>query len=206
MTPSAESRAEKNRIGIVILAAGESARMGQPKQLLPFRGTTLLRHTADTALALGAGPVAVVLGAFADAIRPTLENLPALIVENPDWREGMGTSLCTGLRALLDAHPDLVAAIFLLSDQPLLSAENLHSLITAHEHTSSAIIASEYDGTLGVPALFHRSLFPELLALADTEGAKKIIARHRGSVATVPFPEGAVDMDTPSDYARLREK
>ena len=196
------SAAPAGKIGTVILAAGESSRLGQPKQLLEFRGTTLLRHAAQTALAAG-GPVCVVLGAFAETIRPTLENLPVLVVENRAWREGMGASLRTGLRALLDAHASLAAVVFLLSDQPFISAEKIRALVAEHERTGRAIVASEYGGSLGVPALFASGLFPELRALAGNEGAKKIISRHRDAVAAVAFHEGIADIDTLADYERL---
>src|SRR6478672_10290842 len=108
-------------LGTVILAAGESARLGTPKQLLTFRGVTLLQRALDNALALPEAPVALVLGANADQVRPNDLDSRVHIVENPHWREGMGTSLRTGLQALLEAQPDLEAVIFLVCDQPLLA-------------------------------------------------------------------------------------
>ncbi len=190
--------------GIVILAAGESARMGKPKQLLAYRGETLLDHTINVALELDA-PVVVVLGAHAAQIHAQLDESRVLFAENPDWRDGMGGSLRTGLRALLDAHPQTDAAIFLLCDQPLLTAETLTNLIAAHQRTGPAIVASEYDHALGVPALFARELFPELLALTGAGGAQQIIRAHRDQAVGVPFPDGAVDIDTPADYRSLSE-
>ena len=190
--------------GIVILAAGESARMGEPKQLLEFRGKTLLHHAVDAALALRVVPV-VVLGAHANPIRTQLDARPVIVAENSGWREGMGTSLRTGLSALLTAVPKTSAAIFMLCDQPLLTATTLGLLIATHERTGRAIVASEYGGTLGVPALFARSLFPELLALDGAEGARQIIQTHRDKAIGVPFPDGLVDIDTPTDYSCLCE-
>jgi len=189
--------------GVVILAAGESARMGEPKQLLAYRGKTLLRHTIDTALSLDGAAVVVVLGAHAAQIRAQLDDQRVLVAENPDWRNGMGGSLRTGLSALLAARPDVSAAIFLLCDQPLFSSDALGNLIATHERTGSAIVASEYGGALGVPALFARSMFPELLALKGDVGARQIIRAHRDQATGVPFQDGAVDIDTPADYARL---
>jgi molybdenum cofactor cytidylyltransferase len=189
--------------GIVILAAGESARMGEPKQLLPYRGTTLLQHAIDAALALGA-PVVIVLGAHAAKIRAQLDESRVIITENPGWRAGMGSSLRAGLKALLEANPETDAAIFLLGDQPLVSAATLRILIAWHERTDCGIVASEYDNALGVPALFGLKFFPELLALDGKGGARQIIASHRDQVISVPFPEGAIDIDTPADYVRLR--
>jgi molybdenum cofactor cytidylyltransferase len=194
--------------GIVILAAGESARMGEPKQLLAYRGKTLLRHTIDIAhsvarILLSASPIVVVLGARAGNLREQIDDADVIVAENPDWREGMGTSLRVGLNALLAAHPSIPAVIFLVCDQPLLTADTLGNLITTHERTGSAIVASEYGGALGVPALFARSMFPELLALKGDVGARQIIRAHRDQATGVPFQDGAVDIDTPADYARL---
>jgi molybdenum cofactor cytidylyltransferase len=192
------------KTGIIILAAGESARMGEPKQLLKYRGRTLLRHTVDVAHALSCSPVAVVLGAHAGQIRPQLDATRVLITENPDWPDGMGSSIRAGLRALLDAHPKISAAIFLVCDQPLLTPATLRSLIATHERTGGSIVASEYDGVLGVPAFFTRSFFPELLALDGAAGARQVISTNRAHAIGVPFSEGTVDIDTPADFARLR--
>ena len=192
--------------GIVILAAGESARMGEPKQLLPYRGTTLLQHSINTALSVHGTTVVVVLGAHAAQIRAELNDPRVLVTVNPDWADGMGSSLRTGLRALLGAQPDVSAAIFLLCDQPLVSTATLHNLICTHERTGFAIVASEYDGILGVPALFAREMFQQLLALRGSEGARQVIRAHRDEAIGVTFQDGAVDIDTPADYAQLRDE
>ena len=188
-------------IGIVILAAGESARMGEPKQLLAHRGATLLHHTIDIAHSIPDAPVAVVLGAHAEIIRPHLDDSDVIVAENLDWRCGMSGSLRAGLTSLLDVNPSLYAVLFLVCDQPLLSASILGMLIAKHEHSGSAIVAAKYNGTLGTPALFACSIFPELLALRGEEGARHIIRAHPEQVATVSFPEGAIDLDTPTDVA-----
>jgi molybdenum cofactor cytidylyltransferase len=190
-------------IGIVILAAGESARMGEPKQLLAYRGKTLLRHSLDAALSVPDAPVVVVLGANADLIHGQIDAARVIITQNEDWREGMGGSLSVGLKALLAQHDHLTAALFLVCDQPLLSADLLKLLIAKHEETGREIVAAEYDGALAVPALFGRSLFPELLALKGASGARKVIQTHRSLAIGVPFPGGEFDIDTPSDYERL---
>ena len=190
--------------GIVILAAGESTRMGEPKQLLAYRGTTLLQHTIETARTLAA-PIVVVLGAHAAQIREQLGESGVLIGENPAWRDGMGGSLRAGLSALLDAHPDTDTAIFLLCDQPFLSTEILNELIATHARTGSLIVASKYNDTLAAPALFARELFPELLALHSTGGAQQIIRKHRDHAVGISFPGGAIDLDTRADYQSLRE-
>lgn len=191
------------QIGTVILAAGESARMGQLKQLLTYHGVTLLRRTAETALALGCGPVVVVLGAHAGIVRPTLSGLPVLAVENPDWRDGMATSLCAGLREILRADPAVEGVLVLLCDQPLVSATALCLLLETNRANPCLIVAAEYAGTLGVPALFARPLFAELLALTGKEGARSVIQKHRSDAAGVPMPDAAIDVDTATDFAAL---
>jgi len=189
--------------GIVILAAGESARMGAPKQSLPYRGGTLLLHAVESARLLSGAPITVVLGAHAAPIRAELADCPVAITENSDWRSGLGSSLRAGLQALLAAQPATEAVIFLVCDQPLISARHLNALLTEHERTGRPIVASEYGDTLGVPALFARALFPALLALAGSEGARQVIQDHRDQAIGIPFADGAVDIDTPADYARL---
>jgi len=191
--------------GIVILAAGESARMGEPKQLLAYRRTTLLQHAIDTACSIHKAPVIVVLGAHAAQIRTELDDPRVLVVTNADWHDGMGGSLRMGLSALLGAQPDVSAAIFMLCDQPHVSPATLAQLIATHERTGFAIVSSEYDGTLGVPALFAREMFQQLLALRGSEGARQIIRGLRDDAIGVPFHDGAVDIDTPADYARLTD-
>ena len=199
-----ESESDVRPVGLVILAAGASARLGQPKQLLPYRGRTLLRHAAETAVASNCRPVVVVLGAHVAQLEGEVQDLPVHVAENPRWILGMSTSLHAGLGLLTTLQPEVGAAVITLCDQPLLSVRTIHALVKAHRDARHLIVASEYGGVLGVPALFDRTLFGELLALTGTDGAKQIIARHPADVCGVPFPEGAMDIDTPEDYDQLR--
>ena len=191
------------KVGVVILPAGESARMGVPKQLLDFRGKALLQHAIDIARSLSGARVAIVLGAHAAEIRAGLSEADAHIVENPDWRSGMGGSLRAGLGALIAAHPELSAAIMMLSDQPLVTQQTLADLVAAHAASGRAIVASEYAATLGVPALFARAMFTDLLACDGSGGASQFIRAHRDCAIGIPFQEGAIDIDTPADYEAL---
>ena len=193
-------------IGLILLAAGGSSRLGHPKQLLPYRGRTLLRHAAETALASACRPIVAVLGAQADHLRPEMAGLEVLIVENPEWEQGMGSSIRTGLAALEMSAPDVSGVLLMLCDQPLLSPEALDALVRSHLNTSSPLVASEYGGTRGVPAFFSRTLFPELRALKDAQGARAVIAAHASETITVPLPAGIWDVDTAADYARLRSQ
>lgn len=189
-------------IGVVILAAGGSSRLGEPKQLVPYQGRTLLRHAAETAAASGCRPIIAVLGANAGALRAELAGLPVWAVENEDWESGMGSSIAAGVQPLTDLN-HLDGAIILLADQPLISPEFLRELVFQFEETLAPIVASEYDGTLGVPALFAETLFPELLALDGAGGAKQLIQQYRSRAASVAFEGGSVDIDTPEDVEVL---
>jgi molybdenum cofactor cytidylyltransferase len=192
-------------IGLVILAAGASTRMGVAKQLLAFRGRSLLRHATEEALASACRPIVVVLGADAERLKEEISELPVRVVVNARWSEGMGTSIRTGIEALTaDAGGDeVVAAILAVCDQPFFSAGIIHELIAAHQRSGRALVAATYEGTRGVPALFSRSLFPELTALDGHEGARRVIQAHPDETLAVHFPEGALDVDTPEDYTRL---
>jgi molybdenum cofactor cytidylyltransferase len=124
----------------------------------------------------------------------------AIVVENTEWRRGVGTSICRGLRQL----PGSVDAVVLLAcDQPFVDAVVVGKLTAAREETIRPIVASCYANTLGVPALFDRSCFEELLALPDDSGAKRLIGNRPNDVFSVAFEQGAIDIDTPEDFARL---
>ncbi|MEL7038180.1 MAG: nucleotidyltransferase family protein [Cyanobacteria bacterium J06592_8] len=200
---------EKVRIGIIILAAGSSSRMGQPKQLLPYKGRSLLHHTLEIAIASGDQPIVVVLGANSQQIQSEIDSFPVYPVYNSDWKIGMGASIQTGIKTILKIEHTLSAVIILLCDQPLISVELIHQIIAAFnqfkQFPQKRIVACQYGETLGVPALFDRKLFPELIRLSGNKGAKKVIQTHIDRVTTVPFPLGLMDIDTPQDYQHLLE-
>ncbi|AGC48003.1 hypothetical protein MYSTI_06730 [Myxococcus stipitatus DSM 14675] len=195
-------------VGVVLLAAGGSSRLGQPKQLVRHQGQTLVLRAVEMALSVGHGPVAVVLGAHPDAIALELTGLPVHCVRNADWALGPGGSLKAGLSAVLATEssggPTVDAVLVLLCDQLTVDASHLKSLVTTLKTTNAAVVASAYDGTLGVPALFSRAVFAELEALPPEQGARGVIARDPSRVETVPLPGGNQDVDTPEDLARLK--
>jgi molybdenum cofactor cytidylyltransferase len=190
-------------IGVILLAAGGSTRMGRPKQLLSFGKTTLLRHAAETALATGLAPVVVVLGAEAEACRAELEGLTVAVAQNDGWARGMGGSLRAGVEELERIAPDIGAALVMLHDQPRISASSLRDLANLWNPEGCTIAAAFYGGTVGVPAVFDRRHFAELKALEGSGGAKGILARHDAGVAKLELPEALDDIDVPEDYARL---
>ena len=195
-----------SRVAAVVLAAGGSSRLGQPKQLLMFRGETLLRRAVRAAADAGCAPILVVVGEINEEEGGEEEQEqeqelmgPALVV-NSEWRRGMGTSIRRGVEKL----PEAVGAVVLLTcDQPFLEAAIVSGLIAAQKKTGKPIVASSYANTIGVPALFDRSCFDALLALPDATGAKAFILSRHADVAAIPFEEGAIDIDTPEDLERL---
>lgn len=190
-------------IGLVLLAAGGSRRLGKPKQLLHYRGESLLRRAAKSALASRCSKIAVILGAGAEACAHELEGLRLLTVINPDWEEGIGSSIRMGVTALNSAAPELDAVLLALCDQALIDYRHLNGLVEAFCTSRPTVVASRYGDAFGAPAVFHRSLFGDLAGLAGDEGAKKIIVRHLRSTLFVDLPEAGIDVDTVEDYARL---
>jgi molybdenum cofactor cytidylyltransferase len=194
-------------IGLMILAAGGSARLGKPKQLLAFRNRSLLRHAAETALASVCRPVVVVLGARAERLEVELNGLAVKVVNNPEWASGMGSSIRAGLAALGlagDGPVNVGGVVVMLCDQPLISARRLDELVAAQSVHARGIVAAAYGGTVGVPALFSRAYYGELVGLGAGEGARRLILAHPDDVERVPCPEAAIDIDTEADYEQLQ--
>jgi CTP:molybdopterin cytidylyltransferase MocA/xanthine/CO dehydrogenase XdhC/CoxF family maturation factor len=191
---------ETGRTGIVILAAGGSTRMGEPKQLLDYKGSTLLRRAATVALEAGCGPVAVVIGAGGDRMRAELGGLPVRIVQNDDWSEGLSTSVKAGLAVLEDS---VDAVIFAPCDQPGVDAAMLKGLVAARERSGKGIVVSGYADAWGAPMLVAKRHWPAVRELSGDRGAQRIANAHREDVECVPFPQGLFDIDTPADYEAI---
>jgi molybdenum cofactor cytidylyltransferase len=191
------------KIGVMILAAGASTRMGRPKQLLLHRGRSLLRWAVEAAPASVCGPVVVVIGAYAELLKNELETLPILVADNREWEKGMSSSIRIGLETLLTSVGEMEGAVIMLCDQPFVAADVVNGLVEARRKTGKNIVASLYREARGVPAFFSSELFAEISRLEANEGARQVIADHPDEVTAVPFPEGAVDVDTPEDYEML---
>ncbi|PSO50184.1 MAG: 4-diphosphocytidyl-2C-methyl-D-erythritol synthase [Cyanobacteria bacterium SW_9_44_58] len=192
-------------IGIIILAAGASRRMGQPKQLLPYQGKSLIQHITAVAIDSASQPIVVVLGAYASLIAPKISDLNIRIAYNEQWSTGMASSLKFGLSKIQAITSHLDAVIVMLGDQPFVSTALIQQLVSNYRSNNFLIVASQYNNIVGVPALFHRALFPELGKIEGDAGAKFIIRRYYSSVLSIPFAEGAIDIDTPQDWKRLSE-
>jgi molybdenum cofactor cytidylyltransferase len=190
-------------IGIVILAGGQSSRLGRPKQLLQLNGMTLLEKVATEALGMKNIPVLIVLGANAEEIKSGFHVQGNEWVVNEHWQEGMAASLRTGIESMQQHHPQVDGILFLVCDQPHLETNLLGSLVALQQEMDLPVAASSYGGRLGTPALFHQSVFSRLLSLQGDTGARKLLESMQGEVAVMPFDKGIEDIDTPQDYERL---
>jgi CTP:molybdopterin cytidylyltransferase MocA len=193
--------ARRKRWACAVLAAGGSRRLGRPKQLVPFRGRPLVRHVAEQACAAGCDEVAVVVGAHRDAIAAALDGLPVRVLENDGWSEGVASSI--RLAAGWAAESGMDAVGIALADQPGITAGHLARLAAAH-HAGARRVGSAYSGIIGVPAVFDARDFRRLVTLEGDRGAAAILAgrgdrdgHDDGATVAVPWPDGALDVDTP---------
>lgn len=195
-----------SEVGLIILAAGASKRMGQPKALLSWGTKNVITHQSETALSLGL-PVGVLLGANAVAIEKTIAHLPVTSYFNPLWKNGMGASLAFATKAILKTYPSLNGLLFLAVDQPLVNRKHLERMLTVFKPNQKQIIVSESEGGWrGIPVLFDSFYFDALKQLTGDEGAKGLTHKHKNQVKLVPAKDLLTDMDTPESYAALKEK
>ena len=185
------------RVGAVILAAGGSRRFGQPKQLIKFAGETLVQRAVHAAQEGGCSPVLVVTGESHEAVTASVAAMHPLIVRNESWSRGIGSSIRLGVEELSQHTVD--AIILLACDQPAVDMGVVSALIAEHERSGRPIVASRYADTVGIPALFQRSMFDELRQLPDQHGAKALIQANLWRVAQIEFANGAFDLDTRED-------
>lgn len=188
------------RHAAILLAAGASRRLGQPKQLLELDGEPLLRRAACALLATTPTELVVVLGHDAARMRTALADLPLRTLIAPDHAEGLAASLRAGLAALA---PDCAGALVALTDQPALDAAHLCALRDAWRAAPRRAVASAYAGVLGVPALLPRGWFAELMQLHGDTGARSLLRTRAHDVTALAAPALAHDLDTPAQGARL---
>ena len=190
-------------IGLIILAAGKASRMGKPKQLLTYQGSSLISLAVKVGLNSICESVVVVLGAYTEQIKPEINKLPVQIIENMDWETGMASSIRAGINLINQSNPNLDAVIIALADQPLISEAVFNQLIEKYQDTNNKIIAAAYDDIVGVPALFDKTFFSELMNIEGDRGAKALMRKYKNEVLTIPIPEAAIDIDTQDDYEKL---
>lgn len=191
------------KYGIVILAAGESSRLGSPKQLLPYHDKSLLANIVDASLQVPSAQTVVVTGASADQIKKEIAAKEVLTGYNENWKSGISSSIKKGLETVTEKFPSIEACIVAVCDQPYVTAALLNGLIARYRTSGKGIVASAYADTAGTPALFSNKYFDELMRLEGGDGAKKLLKKYSGDLALLPFEKGDIDIDTPQDYAQL---
>lgn len=199
-------RTDLTWVPAIVLAAGASVRLGQPKQLLrlaAFGGETLIDHAVGVAQAAGVAPIFVVLGASAKEIRRECALRDCVVVRNDAWKEGMASSIRLGIAAVMGNVPDASGAMVLVCDQPALSADHLRKLVNAHRSDPNGIVASRYGGRTGVPAVFPCAVFPALLELQGDQGARAMLQQPGLAVRAIELRGGELDLDSPGDLERL---
>lgn len=195
-------------IKVIILAAGESKRLGcRPKQLVPYGDTTLLGYTINVCLQAGVGPVTVVLGANERIIQSRVDFSGCDIEVFDDWYRGMGASIGYAMRGYSvraqEEDPDYDGVLITVADQPYLTTSILRQLAEVHESHPSSIIISRYLEAQGPPSIFPKRLFDQMANLSGDDGAKSIIINDIYAVKSIRFDQGHLDIDTPEDLPLL---
>ncbi|MCH7399234.1 nucleotidyltransferase family protein [Belliella sp. DSM 107340] len=199
------NKVQKPSTGIVILAAGNSSRLGIAKQLLEFNGINLLQNAINVGKESSADHVVIVLGAKMDEIKSQIDFSSIYVSVNEYWENGMASSMQVGLKKLNEIAK-LDQVIIMLCDQPFVNSKLIDSMINLQSHSEKNIIACKYGDTLGVPALFTKKHFDNLLKLSSTEGAKKVIYKYQDDCGIINFEQGSIDIDTIEDYRKLISK
>ena len=191
----------KRRLEGIILAAGESLRMGYPKPLLDIGGRTFIEHIAETMLAV-VPRLVIVIGAHRERVRAAIpRDARIAIVENPDYSRGQLSSLKVGIGVI---QPDSAGAIVHLGDHPMVRVETFRAIVDSYHRTGKPIVIARHDGRRGHPVIFDRAMFAELLSAPEEEGARHVVNADPSRVAYVDLNDPGInlDLDTPSDLAR----
>ena len=188
----------------MILAAGSSSRMGQPKQLLPWKDSFLLDHAISIAESIQPSKTVVVLGANYERINSKIQHRRIAIKRNSQWEEGLGSSIASGLNFIQNLGDPVDGVLIILPDQPLINVDYLKLMISQFKKNEKQSMASAYEtDKFGVPALFDRCYFEELIQLRGDKGAKKVISDNIEKVSALKANHLIVDIDTKEDYKRL---
>jgi len=193
------------KIGVVILAAGSSSRLGYAKQLVEFKGKSLLQHAIDVSDLLEFETKVLVLGARKDKIESEIDLKEFEVVMNENWEEGMSSSIRKGVLRSQESENDLDHILILLSDQPFVSKERIEELIQVQLDKNSQATFSEYAGIIGVPAIFSAEVFYDLKELKGDQGAKKLTHDQNLEFEIVKFEMGNFDVDTAEDVELLKK-
>jgi molybdenum cofactor cytidylyltransferase len=191
-------------VAAIIVAAGSSSRLGRPKQLVMIDGEPLLQRAIRIAHEAGAAPVVVVLGAYRKAIEEAVDFGAALIAVNGEWEEGIASSIREGIRAVEMNAADAAGALLMSCDQPRVTSDHLRGMITRFVLQSEpTVVASAYAGIRGIPAIFPRQAYPDLMALRGDQGARQLFDERAWRLVSMPLAGGEVDIDEPEDLGKL---
>jgi molybdenum cofactor cytidylyltransferase len=191
-------------IQLLLIAAGASKRMGQPKQLLAWGNESLVEHQIKVLLETE-NSLSVVLGAYSDKIIPIIEKFPVAIYLNADWKKGMGTSIAYGIKKMLEKESTADGILISLIDQPLITSIHFKKMLKLFQPGKDQIIVSNSnDGWSGAPVLFDATYFKELLKLKGDEGAKVIVRKYRNSAKLIDTADILKDIDTYESYLKLK--
>ncbi|MEX0291300.1 MAG: NTP transferase domain-containing protein [Flavobacteriaceae bacterium] len=191
-------------IAVLVLAAGAATRMGSIKQLLPWKGSTLLENALQTAVNSSARYVTLITGANAEAIINEIKIPKAVaVVFNNQWTLGLSSSINCGLHHILEGDLECDAVLMLMADQPLIDTEYLNNLISEYHKGAFGIVATSYESGPGVPVIFDRKYFEELRTLAQDKGAKSLIKANMADTFVIDPLGKERDIDTPADYSSL---
>jgi len=188
---------------IIILAAGSSSRLGRPKQMLTYKGKTLICNIVEAAVGAKLSPIVVVTGHSAEEVIEELKEKDVETVFNGNWAEGMGSGIGVGMQKLFDLQPNIEDLIIAVCDQPFVTSDFLSKLVSLKNKSKKSIVSSSYAGTFGTPVLFNRKHFEALLGLKANEGAKKLLGLLNDEMTSLPFEKGDWDIDTEADYTKL---
>lgn len=188
----------------IILAAGNSSRMGEAKQLLPWSQTTLLGNAIEVANNANIDKVFVVLGAEAIRIQDSIVSRDYEVILNHNWQEGLGSSISAGITGIVNTDIRPNAILIMLADQPFIDKTYLNTLIQHYDASDGKIITTQYRSKMGVPAIFDKSFFSALQNLNGDEGASSLIAKNRDTCFTVDPGKKSRDLDTPEDYTTFK--
>lgn len=190
-------------IATVILAAGQAKRMGRLKQLLPWGKDTILGKTIDLFQQANTGPIYVVVGSQATAVKEALGERQVVWVHNPDFAQGMSSSLQAGLGAL----PEETEAVLLaLGDLPLINPDTVRKMVVLFRQGRHPLVVPRYQGRTGHPVLIAKEFFPQLMVLKGDQGARGLLKEKQELVCYLEVDDPGIcqDIDDPQTYARLR--
>jgi len=190
-----------SKTGIIILAAGSSSRMGEPKQLMIYKNKTFLQHIIGEAKNAFLDPVICVTGYQSDLISKSISRMEVTVVYNEHWQDGMGSGISAGIKQVLLS--DVKSVIVTVSDQPHVSSDLFETMLEMKARSGKKIVACSYAGTLGTPVLFSKEYFNQLKSLNGNQGAKNIVKINLPDVCSVEFEKGNIDIDTKEDYKNL---